>query len=69
MKGELPALSSFAYASGAGKCIVVTQAGSRPFAVYLVDSSDQVEGRARYFESHRTLKNAEAVARWMALGL
>ena len=63
------ALSSFAYASGAGKCIVVTQVGPRPFAVHLVDSSDQVEGRARYFESHRTLKNAEAAARWMALGL
>ena len=62
---ELPALSSFAYESGTGKCIVTTQAGARPFAVYLIAS----DGRPRYFESHRTLKNAEAVARWMAQGL
>lgn len=62
---EMLELSSFAYASGAGKCVVTTQAGSRPFAVYFVES----EGPPRLFESHRTLRNAEAVARWMAQGL
>ena len=61
----VPDCSSFPYISGAGKCIVRQQAGSRSFVVYLVENG----GPPRFFESHRNQSNAEAVARWMAMGL
>lgn len=58
-------VSSFPYYSGTGKCIVKQLAGDRPFWVYLVEQN----GPPRRLESHRTQENAEAFARWMAMGL
>jgi hypothetical protein len=61
----LRTFGSFPYFSGTGKCVVMHLGGSRPFGVYLIEEN----GPPRLVETHQTQKNAEAVARWMAMGL
>ena len=60
---------SVAYYSGRGRLFVVQigeeQPGRRPFLVYFHDEGKE----PRYYESHRTLANAQTAARWMADGL
>lgn len=58
-------VSSFPYAGGGGACLVRQLGEGGPFVIYFADHGKEL---AR-MESHKSLKNAETVARWMASGL
>lgn len=64
LEAEEPA-GSFAYESGKGRCVIRRYPGRQAHFIYLEDEGKEPQ----FFESHRTLKNAEAVAEWMARGL
>ena len=64
-EGDFPTVAAFPYAGGKGSCIIKKVGGARPFVIYFLEQN----GVPRFFESHRTQENAEAVARWMAMGL
>jgi hypothetical protein len=63
--GEEQVVGSFPYESGRGRCLILKMGEPPQYIVYLED-----DGRKPVrMEAHRSLKNAEAVARWMASGL
>ena len=63
--GAAPVVGTFPYSSGAGRCIILDHGGGRLYGVYFVDGEEP----PRFMGTHQTLRNAESVARWMAMGL